>query len=133
MYSSIIFDKCILSYNLTPSYQGIKSRPWLGCSVGQNVIPIHQGCEFIPRSGHIQESTNECINKWNNKSMFLSFSLKLKTCLKINILQKNMISKHIKMLISSHVTFTQQTTFYTIKHILRKLKNRNHIIRSQQN
>ena len=28
-------------------------------------------------SGHIQESTSECINKWNNKSMFLSLSLSL--------------------------------------------------------
>ena len=30
--------------------------------------------KFDPWSGHIQDSTNECINKWNNKSMFLSLS-----------------------------------------------------------
>ena len=34
-----------------------------------------QGCGFDHRSGHIQKSTSECINKWNNKSMFLSLSL----------------------------------------------------------
>ena len=28
---------------------------------------MHQGCVFDPLSGHIQESTNECISKWNNK------------------------------------------------------------------
>ena len=39
--------------------------------------PIRQGCGFDPQSGHIQESTNECISKWNNKSMFLSLSLLL--------------------------------------------------------
>ena len=27
---------------------------------------------FDPWSGHIQETTNEYINKWDNKSMFLS-------------------------------------------------------------
>ena len=26
------------------------------------------------QSGHMQESTNECISQWSNKSMFLSFS-----------------------------------------------------------
>ena len=33
---------------------------------------IHKGWGFDPRSGHIQESTNECINNWNNKLMSLS-------------------------------------------------------------
>ena len=32
-------------------------------------IPMHQGFGFNPPSGHIQESTHECIDKWNNKSM----------------------------------------------------------------
>ena len=32
---------------------------------------------FDSRSGCIQESTNECISKWENKSMFLSLSLSL--------------------------------------------------------
>ena len=30
---------------------------------------------FDPQSGHIQASTNEFINKWNNKSMSLSKSI----------------------------------------------------------
>ena len=38
---------------------------------------MHQGCGFDPQSGHIQESMNERINKWDNKSMFLSLSLPL--------------------------------------------------------
>lgn len=33
---------------------------------------MHQGYAFNRRSGHIQESINECINKRNNESMFLS-------------------------------------------------------------
>ena len=36
---------------------------------------MFQGCGFNPLSGHIYESTNECIDGWINKSMFLSFSL----------------------------------------------------------
>ena len=48
------------------------SRHWPGSSVGWNIIPIHQGCGFDPRSGHIQESTNECIKKCDNKLMSLS-------------------------------------------------------------
>ena len=27
-----------------------------------SVVPICQGCRFDPWSGHIQQSTNECIN-----------------------------------------------------------------------
>lgn len=30
--------------------------------------------------GHIQEATNKCIKKWNNKLMFLSSSLSETTC-----------------------------------------------------
>ena len=30
---------------------------------------------FDPQSRHIEESTNECINKWNKKSVFLSLFL----------------------------------------------------------
>ena len=50
--------------------------PWLGSSVGSRVILIHQGCGFDPWSRYIEDSTNECINKWNNKSMFFSLSKK---------------------------------------------------------
>ena len=32
---------------------------------------MHQGYGFDPQSGHIQELTNDCKNKWNNKSVFL--------------------------------------------------------------
>ena len=35
---------------------------------------LHQGCGFNPQSGHIRESTNECINKWNNKLISASLS-----------------------------------------------------------
>ena len=38
----------------------------------------HQGCGSHPCSGHIQESTNKGISKWNNKLMFLSPSKKKK-------------------------------------------------------
>ena len=43
---------------------------------GYSIILIHQGCRFDPQSGYIQESTNECINKWNDKPMFLPLSRK---------------------------------------------------------
>ena len=33
-----------------------------------------QGCGFDPQSGHVQESTNECINKWNSISVVHSLS-----------------------------------------------------------
>ena len=42
------------------------------------VAPMCQGCRFDPRSGHIQDSTKECINKWNNKSTPLCLSSQLK-------------------------------------------------------
>lgn len=29
--------------------------------------PIGAGCGFDPKSGHIQDSNDDCINKWNNK------------------------------------------------------------------
>ena len=38
-----------------------------------------QGCEFEPQSGHIRESCNECVNKRKSQSLFLSFSLSLKS------------------------------------------------------
>ena len=50
----------------------IELLPCQGSSVGQSIIPIYQGCMVNCHSGHIQESTNEYINKWNNKLMFLS-------------------------------------------------------------
>ena len=58
--------------------RGIKNggQPWLDSSVDQSIVPIRQGSGFHPWSGHIQESTNGCINKWNNKSIFFPFSLK---------------------------------------------------------
>ena len=34
-----------------------------------------KGCGFNPRSGHIQETTNECINKWKNKNQCFSLSV----------------------------------------------------------
>ena len=37
--------------------------PWLDSSVGWSVIPMCQRCGLDPWPKHIQESTNECINK----------------------------------------------------------------------
>ena len=41
----------------------------------QSIIPIRQGCRFDPWSGHIRESTNECISEFNNESVLLSLPL----------------------------------------------------------
>ena len=47
--------------------------PWPGSSVGWSIIPICQSCGFDPQSGHIQETTSEGMNKWdNNRHFFLS-------------------------------------------------------------
>lgn len=50
---------------------------------------MHQGCRFNPGQGCIQRSTNEYVNGWSNKSMFLSlsfyFSLKSISKIKENI------------------------------------------------
>ena len=43
-----------------------------GCSVGWSVVLTCQRWRFHSWSGHIRESTKECINKWNNKSVSLS-------------------------------------------------------------
>ena len=48
--------------------------PWLETHV-VGVSLMHQGCRFDPWSGHIQESVNECTNKWNNKAVSLSLPL----------------------------------------------------------
>ena len=44
---------------------------WLGWLEHRSDLPRLQ---VDTRSQHMQESTSECINKWNNKSMFLSLS-----------------------------------------------------------
>ena len=36
-----------------------KKKPWPDSSVGQSIIPRHQGSSFHPESGHTQESANE--------------------------------------------------------------------------
>ena len=36
---------------------------------------IHKGCGFYPQSGHLQESTNECMNKCKTKLVSLSLCL----------------------------------------------------------
>lgn len=45
--------------------------------VGQLGRALSQGGGFRPQTGHIQESTNECIKSGTKKSMFLSLSLSL--------------------------------------------------------
>ena len=51
--------------------------PWLVSSVGWSIVPIQHGCGFDPWSGHIEETTGECICKWNNKLISLSLPLSL--------------------------------------------------------
>ena len=51
-------------------------EPWLGSSAGWSIVLIHQRYRFDPWSGYIQELTNACMEKWNNKSVFLSLCLK---------------------------------------------------------
>lgn len=47
-----------------------------GCAVSWlEHCPNTQHCKFILRSGLIQESVKECINRWNTKLMSLSYSL----------------------------------------------------------
>ena len=48
--------------------------PWLSSSAGYSIVLIRQGCGFDPPSGHIQETTNEHMGRWNNR-LFLSLSL----------------------------------------------------------
>ena len=57
--------------NSTQADLKIDLWPWLGGSVGWSIVPVCQSCRFDPQSGHIQEMTNECIDKWNNKSVSL--------------------------------------------------------------
>ena len=45
--------------------------PWPASSGGESVVLLQQGRGFDPQSGRTQEATDECINKWNNKSVFL--------------------------------------------------------------
>ena len=56
----------------SPSLRDVSDGPgpWPGSSVGWSFVPIHQGCGFNPGQG-MQESTNECMNGWNNELMFL--------------------------------------------------------------
>ena len=49
------------------------SMPWRASLVRSS--SQYAECKLDPWSGNIQESTNECINKWNKKTLFLSLSL----------------------------------------------------------
>ena len=49
------------------SFTTKEQETWLGSSAGSSVLLIGQLCRFDPWSGYVQESTNECIDKWNNK------------------------------------------------------------------
>ena len=51
--------------------------------MGWSTVPIHLGGGFGLRAGHTQESTDECINEWNNR---LTFSLSPKSIKKIRTL-----------------------------------------------
>ena len=39
-----------------------------------SVVPMCRGCEFEPWLGHVQKSTSECMDRWSDRLMFLSFS-----------------------------------------------------------
>ena len=62
-------------YIRTDSFFKYRCGPWLGGLAGESTIPISRGCGLDPWPGHIHKSTNECTNKWNDKSMLLSLSL----------------------------------------------------------
>ena len=80
-YIQVTLEEHILKYK-GPLKIGLKKTqnqkkpvlPWQENSVGYSIDPICQGCGFNSMSGHMQEATNEGINKWNNKSMSLSLS-----------------------------------------------------------
>ena len=40
-----------------------QGQSWMGSVVDYSIVPIGQSCGFDHQLGHIQESTNECINK----------------------------------------------------------------------
>ena len=60
-----------------------------------SVVTICQVTGLLPGLGHVQEATSECINGWNNKSMFLSLSFFLFPFLSLsqinNTLKKNSV------------------------------------------
>lgn len=39
-----------------------------------SVVPMCQICESGPRLGHVQKSTSDCMDRWSDRSMFLSLS-----------------------------------------------------------
>ena len=80
---------------LTKQYLKCFCCLWLGSSV----VPIYQVCGFYTLSGYVQESTNECINKWNNKSMFLSFSLYTPSPLSLKSMMTMMMTMMIIIII----------------------------------
>lgn len=45
--------------------------PWLCSSVGYSVIPIPQLCGFSSQSRYIQESINECKDRWGHQLLSL--------------------------------------------------------------
>lgn len=45
-----------------------------GCVLGESVVPINQSCGFDSGVGHLQESTNACMDEWNR---LISLSLSL--------------------------------------------------------
>ena len=60
-------------------------------------VPTHQGCGFSPQWG-TYKIINECINKWNNKLMFLSHSLSISVSFNLPIFKINQFNGLIKTL-----------------------------------
>ena len=58
-FSEEMYNLVILAHLLIKSHSG----PGLGSSVGWSIFLMHQGCRFNPWVGHIQESTNGCMNR----------------------------------------------------------------------
>ena len=102
--------------------------PWPGSSVGQRVIPIRQRGRFDSWSGHMQESSNECLGKWNSKLISLSPSPLFLFLCKINLKKRWILSFHCSKtfffyifmtLISKSVIFSLEKT---IKQVLKPIQ-----------
>ena len=78
-----LFSKVLQSLEIGIGRSGLTLAGWLSWL---------EHCPDTPRlwvgSGHIQESTNEGIRKWNNKSMFFFFSLSLPSLLSLKAINK---------------------------------------------
>ena len=64
------------------------------------MVLIPQGWGLNPQSGHLQESTNECLNKYNNKLTFLSLSFSVSIFLSLSLSINKLFLKDFMYLFS---------------------------------